>query len=78
MFDRRRIWDIIFQEGYKRFVMSYVINITVDYCFPEARLGREKTARGYRSWGNKYMIVKERHGTTSLMARNSTGRLGGE
>ena len=57
--------------------MSYVINITVDYYFPEARLGREKTARGYRSWGI-HIFVKERHGTTSLMARNSTGRLGGE
>ena len=55
VFDRRRIWDIIFQEGYKRFVMSYVINITVDYYFPEARLGREKTARGYRSGEDKYI-----------------------
>ena len=42
--------------------VCYVINITVDHYFPEARLGGEKTARGYRSWGDKYM------------SRNSMGR----
>ena len=51
LFGRRMTWNIIFREGYKRFVTPYQVRIAVDHCPPISRISQ--IARGHGSYGDE-------------------------